>query len=109
MVDDGNRIRAAAPGSRATRGARGPGSGGEHGPGQLGGPDAVVLAGAANPGSRLLPGRPPRAVAGRTGQLVVRDPAAVEPDRDRAPHRRYPARLLPAPAGWVMALRGLRR
>src|SRR6185312_2573237 len=70
---------------------------------------AVVLAGTGHPGLRLLPGRPPRAVAGRAGQLVVRQPPG---DRDvfgRPAHRRHPAGLLPAVACLDRGVRGLRR
>lgn len=66
---------------------------------------AVVLAGAGHPGLRLLSGRPPRAVAGRTGQLVVRQPPG---DRDvfgRPAHRCHPAGLLPAVGAWAVLAR----
>src|SRR5260370_207628 len=67
-----------------SRGGRPAGRNDPCGPGRPGGPRALVLAGAADPGPRRLPDRPSRVVAGRAGQLVVREPAGTEPDRDRS-------------------------
>src|SRR5271166_5548424 len=69
----------------------------------------MVLAGVADPGPRLLPAGPPPAVAGRAGQLVARDPPAVEPHRHRTPYQRYPAGLLSTVALLDLRVRGFRR